>query len=174
MSLMALLFIVCGERLMRFISPDPAVVQLGTTLFVYAAVFQFFDAIAITHSCALRGAGDTMWSSVVGAAEVWVILIGGGAVVARLRPDLGSAGPWALRGGVRHLHRDHPVRALAMGAVGEARCDRAARARARVHRNRADRVAADRVGRLGGMMNAALLGRALRLEGVKMNSEPRV
>ncbi len=96
MSLMALLFVLCGGRLMRFISPDPAVVQLGTTLFIYAAVFQFFDAIAITHSCALRGAGDTMWSSIVGAAEVWVVLIGGGVVVAWLRPDLGSVGPWAF------------------------------------------------------------------------------
>jgi hypothetical protein len=33
---------------------------------------------------------------VVGAAEVWIILIGGGAVVAHLRPDLGSSGPWAF------------------------------------------------------------------------------
>jgi MATE family multidrug resistance protein len=96
MSLMALLFVLFGEWLMRFISPDPAVVQLGTILFVYAAVFQFFDAIAITHSCALRGAGDTMWSSIVGATEVWIILVGGGWLVARLRPDLGSVGPWAF------------------------------------------------------------------------------
>lgn len=96
MSLMALLFITCGGTLMEFISPDPAVVRLGTTLFVYAAVFQFFDAIAITHSCALRGAGDTMWPSIVGGAEVWIILIGGGAMVARLRPELGSTGPWAF------------------------------------------------------------------------------
>jgi multidrug resistance protein, MATE family len=96
MSLMAFLFITCGGVFMRFISTDPVVIQLGTRLFIYAAVFQFFDAIAITHSCALRGAGDTMWSSVVGAAEVWIILIGGGALVARLRPDLGSAGPWGF------------------------------------------------------------------------------
>lgn len=96
MSLMALLFILCGELFMRFISPDPAVIRLGTRLFVFAAVFQFFDAIAITHSCALRGAGDTMWSSIVGATEVWIILIGGGALIAWLRPDLGSAGPWAF------------------------------------------------------------------------------
>lgn len=96
MSLMALLFVVYGEWLMRFISPDAAVVRLGTTLFIYAAVFQFFDAIAITHSCALRGAGDTMWSSIVGATEVWIILVGGGWLVARLRPDLGSVGPWAF------------------------------------------------------------------------------
>ncbi|MDM8006180.1 MAG: MATE family efflux transporter [Phycisphaerae bacterium] len=96
MSLMALLFVLDGQWLMRFISPDPAVIQLGATLFVYAAVFQFFDAMAITHNCALRGAGDTMWSSIVGAAEVWIILIGGGVLVARLRPDLGSVGPWAF------------------------------------------------------------------------------
>jgi multidrug resistance protein, MATE family len=96
MSLMALLFIVCGELFMRFISPDPAVIRLGATLFIYAAVFQFFDAIGITHSCALRGAGDTMWPSIVGAAEVWLILIGGGALVAHFRPDLGSAGPWSF------------------------------------------------------------------------------
>jgi len=96
MSLMGLLFILCGELFMRFISPDPAVIRLGTTLFVYAAVFQLFDAIAITHSCALRGAGDTMWSSVVGGAEVWIILIGGSVLVARLRPDLGSEGPWGF------------------------------------------------------------------------------
>ncbi len=96
MSLMALLFVVYGEWFMRFISPDRTVVELGAALFVYAAVFQFFDAIAITHSCALRGAGDTMWSSIVGAAEVWIILVGGGWLVAWLRPDLGSVGPWAF------------------------------------------------------------------------------
>jgi multidrug resistance protein, MATE family len=96
MSLMAMSFIVFGGAFMRFISPDPMVIRLGATLFVYAAVFQFFDAIGITHSCALRGAGDTLWPSIVGAAEIWLILIGGGAVVAHLRPDLGSAGPWAF------------------------------------------------------------------------------
>ena len=30
------------------------------------------------------------------SAEVWIILIGGGAMVARLRPGLGSVGPWAF------------------------------------------------------------------------------
>ncbi len=37
-----------------------------------------------------------MWPSIVGAAEVWLILIGGGVLVAQFRPDLGSAGPWSF------------------------------------------------------------------------------
>ncbi len=40
---------------------DPAVLELGHTLLLLAAVFQAFDAINITVSGSLRGAGDTRW-----------------------------------------------------------------------------------------------------------------
>jgi len=126
----------------------------GTTLFVYAAVFQFFDAIAITHSCALRGAGDTMWASVVGAAQVWMILIGGGTLVAWLRPDLGSAGPWCFAAAFVICIGAHLVRTLALGSMGRLRCDRAKRAGSGVRRDSPDRVARVRVDLFRRMMNA--------------------
>lgn len=61
---------------------------------IAAAVFQLFDAIAITMSGALRGAGDTVWPGVVTIVLSWVCIVGGGHLAIALVPHWGSMGPW--------------------------------------------------------------------------------
>lgn len=96
MGSMGLLFVVMGRPLMEVFSGNAAVISLGIELLVFAAVFQLFDAVAITYNNALRGAGDTRWPAVVGAVQAWTIMIGGGWLMARFWPQLGSRGPWVF------------------------------------------------------------------------------
>lgn len=96
MGFMGLLFVVMGRQLMEVFSRDADVISVGIELLVFAAVFQLFDAVAITYNNALRGAGDTRWPAVVGATQAWGIMIGGGWVMARFYPEWGSRGPWVF------------------------------------------------------------------------------
>jgi Na+-driven multidrug efflux pump len=91
---MALMFVLFGRRLIGLFSDEPAVIALGAEVLLFVAVFQLFDAVALTYAHALRGAGDTRWPAVVGAVQAWGIMIGGGAWVAWAHPELGSRGPW--------------------------------------------------------------------------------
>ena len=61
---------------------------------VCAGVFQLFDALGITYSAALRGAGDTFIPSIFFIASLWVVIVGGGWAMVKLFPQLGSIGPW--------------------------------------------------------------------------------
>jgi len=94
MSSMAVLYALGGAMLMGLFSREAAVITLGAELLMFAAMFQFFDAFAITYSSALRGAGDTLWPSFVAACEAWGIMGGGGALAVWLWPEWGSRGPW--------------------------------------------------------------------------------
>ena len=94
MGLMGVVYFIWRTSLMDIFSDDEAVIALGSQLFIFAAVFQLFDAAAITYSNALRGAGDTRWPAVVGVALNWIILICGSVWVIRAHPELGSKGPW--------------------------------------------------------------------------------
>ncbi len=96
MGFMGIVFVVCGRFLMKVFSEDAGVISLGVELLIFAAVFQLFDAVAITYGNALRGAGDTRWPALVGATQAWVIMIGCGWVTARLYPQFGSRGPWVF------------------------------------------------------------------------------
>jgi MATE family, multidrug efflux pump len=94
MAVFSLVFLIWREGLIAFFTDDPAVVEIGAKVMICAAVFQIFDALGIGYNSALRGAGDTFAPSVVFIVSHWVIVIGGGFLVAELRPDLGSIGPW--------------------------------------------------------------------------------
>ncbi len=96
MGAMAAVLVFLGEPIMRLFSDNPEVIAVGVGVFVLAAVYQVFDAVAITYSHALRGAGDTRWPAVVGATQAWTLMIGGGLWIAHARPELGSMGPWAF------------------------------------------------------------------------------
>ena len=61
---------------------------------IAAAVFQVFDAIAISLSGALRGAGDTIWPGVVTIVLSWSCIVLGGHLFIAAAPGLGSVGPW--------------------------------------------------------------------------------
>jgi MATE family multidrug resistance protein len=70
------------------------IVRLGAGFLIAAAAFQLFDAIAMTMSGALRGAGDTVWVGVVTVTLAWVIIVGGGLAMITYLPRLESLGPW--------------------------------------------------------------------------------
>ncbi|RPG18073.1 MAG: MATE family efflux transporter [Phycisphaera sp. TMED9] len=71
-----------------------AILSIGATMLIWAAVFQTMDAVGIVYSGALRGAGDTVWPGVVTAILGWTFLVGLGAAVVELFPGLSSTGPW--------------------------------------------------------------------------------
>lgn len=83
-----------------FIESDTApeiadeVVRLGSMFLIATAAFQIFDAVAMTMSGALRGAGDTVWVGVVTLILSWTVIVGGGEFMVRFFPGLQSVGPW--------------------------------------------------------------------------------
>ncbi|MFG0252424.1 MAG: MATE family efflux transporter [Phycisphaerales bacterium JB038] len=78
------------------VAPEDAaeMLRIGGQLMICAAVFQVFDAIGISISGALRGAGDTVWPGVVTAVCSWILIIGGGLLMIAYFPELESLGPW--------------------------------------------------------------------------------
>lgn len=101
MSICAAVFVLFRHGLVRlFIGEDydPAtadrIVEIGATLLILAAAFQLFDAVAISLSGVLRGAGDTVWPGAVTMILSWGIIVGGGWYFVAFREDLGSLGPW--------------------------------------------------------------------------------
>jgi MATE family multidrug resistance protein len=92
--LCGIFFYTCRGPLMRLFSDDPVVVEWGMELLTVAAFYCFFDAMYIVYCGALRGASDTLAPAVATAVLVWTIMLGGGWVVARYRPEWGVAGPW--------------------------------------------------------------------------------
>lgn len=90
------IFIAGAPLLMKLLNDDADVIDAGHFVLIGAAVFQFFDAMCITYTNALRGAGDTRTPALLFFVCCWAIFIGGGLLVARLFPDLGLIGPWAM------------------------------------------------------------------------------
>lgn len=101
MGLCALLYVVMGEELTAlFVNADTPredaarMIRLGGHIMIAAAVFQLFDAIAITLSAALRGAGDTVWPGVATILLSWTCIVGFGNLLLVAAPGLGAIGPW--------------------------------------------------------------------------------
>jgi MATE family multidrug resistance protein len=85
-----------GRRvLLGLFTDNPQVLGAGAVMLVYAAVYQFFDAMYIVYVGALRGAGDTLVPAVATAVLCWGVTVAGGRAIAVLAPGLGPAGPWA-------------------------------------------------------------------------------
>ncbi|MDA0803296.1 MAG: MATE family efflux transporter [Planctomycetota bacterium] len=107
---MALVYMTCwGVAMILFRRPmmevfasapgeDPIalarMIDVGSTIMVCAALFQFFDAIGIVYSGALRGAGDTIWPAALTVILSWSMIIGVGGALAHWCPQWGSLGPW--------------------------------------------------------------------------------
>jgi MATE family multidrug resistance protein len=101
MGACGVLFVVLrGPMIGLFISagtPDAdreELVRIGSLFLLATATFQLFDAIAMTVSGALRGAGDTVVPGVFTVILSWTLIVGGGEAMVRLAPGLASLGPW--------------------------------------------------------------------------------
>jgi MATE family multidrug resistance protein len=75
---------------------DPRVQEVATSLFIFVLVVQVFDAMNVAFIGALRGAGDTLWPSLVLVVLAWGMGLGGGWLIAQVRPEWGSLGPWGV------------------------------------------------------------------------------
>jgi len=95
MCTLATIYTFCGHKLVYLLEPDEAVAKIGGSIMICAAVFQVFDALAITYTSALRGAGDTFIPSIFFILSQWLIIVGGGWFVASKFPQWGSVGPWS-------------------------------------------------------------------------------
>ena len=112
MGICGTLFLVFREHLMRFYLEAitqfqhagaekklsglemTQVVETGTGLFFMVALFQLFDAMAISYSGALKGTGDTLWPMIVSAIVSWGVMVGLGVLFLYLFPGLGPKAPW--------------------------------------------------------------------------------
>ncbi|MEM8834444.1 MAG: MATE family efflux transporter [Planctomycetota bacterium] len=100
MGFAAMAFLLFRVPMMKLFTGgyDPAVaeevVRIGASILIVAAAFQLFDAVAITLSGALRGAGDTIWPGIVTVILSWTFIVGGGRLLIEVAPELGPSGPW--------------------------------------------------------------------------------
>jgi MATE family multidrug resistance protein len=102
-ALTAIYMVTCGlffffarHMLIHLFTSDPQVLRIGATLLIFAAIYQFFDALYITYNGALRGAGDTLVPAIATAVLCWGITVLGGYGVSRYLHRFGPAGPWTV------------------------------------------------------------------------------
>lgn len=94
MGVCALVFLFARHELIRLFNDTPAVVAIGSQVLICAAIFQVSDALCVGYNSALRGAGDTLWPSMVFIITHWLVIIGGGWLMVHYVPRWGSVGPW--------------------------------------------------------------------------------
>lgn len=90
MSIIAWIFRV---RLMNIFTADPAVVAIGASLFFIDIFVEFGRAFNIVLISGLRGAGDTVYPSVVSIIPVWLLATVGAYLLA-VPMQLGIRGIW--------------------------------------------------------------------------------
>ena len=73
MTCSAIVFVSFSKTLARIFSPDPEVIQVGSTLLLVAAAFQLFDGIQICTTGAFRGTGDTRTPMLANLGAYWFI-----------------------------------------------------------------------------------------------------
>jgi MATE family multidrug resistance protein len=93
---MGIIYFVFRENFIRVFSDNPQVIEAGKVMLIFAAIFQVFDAMFITFSHALRGAGDTKFPALALAGYSSVILCGGGYFMVTHYPQFGALGPWSM------------------------------------------------------------------------------
>jgi len=101
MGLCAIIFVIFREPLIGVFIDEATppeqrakLIAIGSRVMIAAAVFQVFDALAITTSAALRGAGDTVFPGVATIVLSWTCIVGIGYGLVVFVPSLGSMGPW--------------------------------------------------------------------------------
>ena len=74
-SLMAIIFFTMPNKLLALLTDDPNVVKLGSRILFLAALFQLSDGCGICSSGALKGAGDTLFTMIVGISYGWFLFL---------------------------------------------------------------------------------------------------
>ena len=100
MGFMGLVFLVAGRPLaLAWTQFDPgateALVSATVKVLVWCGIWQVFDALCITYSFALRGAGDTRLPTILFAGCCWGIFITGGWSISHFAPQLGAPAIWS-------------------------------------------------------------------------------
>lgn len=91
----ASLIVGFSSYIAKLYSPDPEVVAIGTSLLMFAAVFQISDAIQIAAAGALRGYQDTIVVMAITFCAYWVCGLGLGYYFTFEAPEpLGAKGFW--------------------------------------------------------------------------------
>lgn len=96
MVLCGILLAALRHQLMQLFTHDQAVIQIGAVLLIFAAIYQFFDAMFVVYNSALRGAGDTLVPGLFMLISCWLLVVTGGWISAKYYPGFGVSGPWTL------------------------------------------------------------------------------
>jgi multidrug resistance protein, MATE family len=79
MGVIALVYLIAPRPLIALFAPDgtaaATLISVGTTMLIMSAVWQLFDATAMTLSETLRAAGDTAWTAGARIVLAWVLFI---------------------------------------------------------------------------------------------------
>lgn len=93
MGAMGLLFWAVPEPLIRLFQDDRAVIEIGRELLLVAAVFQIFDAVAMTATGALNGTGDTRFTMMASVLASWLVMVPT-AYLLGISLEMGATGAW--------------------------------------------------------------------------------
>ncbi len=74
-GLVASNFFIFPRRLISIVIKDPEVMDMGAKILMLAGVFQLSDGFGICSNGALRGAGDTRFTMVIGLSYAWFLFI---------------------------------------------------------------------------------------------------
>jgi len=90
---MGVVFWLFPETLYRLFVDEPEVLAIGRELMFIAAIFQVFDAVAMTTVGGLNGAGDTRFTMLASIAANWFVLVPV-AWTFGVALEMGAAGTW--------------------------------------------------------------------------------
>lgn len=94
MGCMGILLLVVPRIIVRFYTPDPAVIEAAAGLLFVGAFFQLFDGLQTVATGALRGAGDTRTPMICHLVFYWLFGLPIGAFLC-FRLGWGAQGLWA-------------------------------------------------------------------------------
>jgi MATE family multidrug resistance protein len=87
------LLIFAGRYISSWYTQDAAIINLATTLMVYAAIFQFPDGIQALSGGALRGLKDTTVPAIITIFAYWAVGLTSGLLLGK-GLGMGAPGFW--------------------------------------------------------------------------------
>jgi len=95
LATLSVVYFLFRHQLIGAFNDNPEVIRIGSAVMICAVFWQVFDGIGIGFYNALKGAGDTMWPAMLLIVSHWLIVVGGGFLMAKLVPQWGIVGPWS-------------------------------------------------------------------------------